>query len=108
MLIIATFSQVGTLSRSGHIKIVHPWRINMYILPLFMDEVLREEIVKKDNEIGGNIPGGNFPGGGGGIFQGGVWWVGILPGGIFLEPIILLDHVLYSWYMLLFLNSEFH
>ena len=37
----------------------------MYILPLFMDEVLREEIVKKDNEIGGNIPGGNFPGGGG-------------------------------------------
>ena len=65
MLIIATFSQVGTLSRSGHIKIFHPWRINMYILPLFMDEVLREEIVKKDNEIGGNIPGGNFPGGGG-------------------------------------------
>ena len=64
MLIIATFSQVGTLSRSGHIKIFHPWRINMYILPLFMDEVLREEIVKKDNEIGGNIPGGNFPGGG--------------------------------------------
>ena len=61
MLIIATFSQVGTLSRSGHIKIFHPWRINMYILPLFMDEVLREEIVKKDNEIGGNIPGGNFP-----------------------------------------------
>ena len=35
----------------------------MYILPPFMDEVLREEIVKKDNEIGGNIPGGNFPGG---------------------------------------------
>ena len=65
MLIIATFSQVGTLSRSGHIKIFHPWRINMYILPLFMDEVLREEIVKKENEIGGNIPGGNFPGGGG-------------------------------------------
>ena len=64
MLIIATFSQVGTLSRSGHIKIFHPWRINMYILPLFMDEVLREEIVKKDNEIGGNIPGGTFPGGG--------------------------------------------
>ena len=61
MLIIATFSQVGTLSRSGHIKIFHPWRINMYILPLFMDEVLREEIVKKENEIGGNIPGGNFP-----------------------------------------------
>ena len=81
MLIIATFSQVGTLSRSGHIKIFHPWRINMYILPLFMDEVLREEIVKKDNEIGGNIPGGNFPGGGGGVFQGGVWGGGgVFPG----------------------------
>ena len=37
-----------------------------------MDEVLREEVVKKDNEMGGNIPGGNFLGedlGGGGIFQ---------------------------------------
>ena len=30
-------------------KIFHPWRMNMYILPSFMDEVLSEEIVKKDN-----------------------------------------------------------
>ena len=42
----------------------------MYILRPFIDEVLSEEIVKKDNEMGGNIPGGNFP------------------GRIFLEPII--------------------
>ena len=38
-----------------------------------MDEVLSEEIVKKDNEMGGNIPGGKFLGEdffGGGIFQG--------------------------------------
>ena len=48
----------------------------MYIYSLrpFMDAVLSEEIVKKDNEIGGNILGrdflgGNFPGR---IFQGGV------------------------------------
>ena len=65
-------------------------RMCMYILRPFMDEVLSEEIVKKDNEIGGNIPGGDFLGGnfrrGGGIFQGGVCWVGILPGRIFLEP----------------------
>ena len=32
----------------------------MYILPPFMDEVLSEEIVKKDNEMGGNFPGGNL------------------------------------------------
>ena len=37
--------------------------MNMYILPPFMDEVLSEEIVKKDNEMGGNMPGGKFPGG---------------------------------------------
>ena len=38
--------------------------------------------------MGGNIPGENFLGGNfmGWIFQGGVWWVGISPGGIFLEP----------------------
>ena len=48
----------------------------MYILRPFMDEVLSEEIVKKDNWMGGN-----FPGGGAGIFQGEVWWVGIFPGG---------------------------
>ena len=40
----------------------------MYILCPFMDEVLSEKIVKKDNKMGGNIPGGslmggNFPGG---------------------------------------------
>ena len=41
-----------------------------------MDEVLSEEIVKKDNEMGGNIPGekilgGDFFGrGGGGISRG--------------------------------------
>ena len=53
----------------------------MYILRPFMDEVLSEEIVKKDNWMGGDFPGG------GGIFQGEVWWVGIFPGGgIFLEP----------------------
>ena len=49
-----------------------------------MDEVLSEEIVKKDNEMGGNIPGGKFLGEdffGGGDFPGGVWWVGIFPGG---------------------------
>ena len=44
---------------------------------IFMDEVLNEEIVKKDNEMGGNIPGGKFLGedffgGGGGDFPGGV------------------------------------
>ena len=49
MVIIAIFSQVGTLSCSGHIKIFHPWRMNMYILLPFMDEVLSEEILKKDN-----------------------------------------------------------
>ena len=49
MLIIAIISQLGTLSRSGHIKMFHPWRMSMYILAQFMDEVLREEIVKKDN-----------------------------------------------------------
>ena len=48
MLIVAIFFQVGTLSRSGHIKIFHLWRIYMYIPP-FMDEVLSEEKVKKDN-----------------------------------------------------------
>ena len=39
-----------------------------------MDEVLSEEVVKKDNEMGGNIPGGNFLGEdlGGGHFPGGV------------------------------------
>ena len=46
----------------------------MYILRPFMDEVLSEEIVKKDNEIGGNIPGGDFLGGnfprGGGFSRG--------------------------------------
>ena len=38
--------------------------------------------------MGGNIPGGNFLGENfpGGIFQGVVWWMGIFPGGIFLEP----------------------
>ena len=35
----------------------------MYILHPFMDEVLSEIIVKKDNKMGGNIPGGNFLGG---------------------------------------------
>ena len=39
----------------------------MYILhsppPPFRDEVLSEDMVKKDNEMGANIPGGNFPGG---------------------------------------------
>ena len=37
-----------------------------------MEEVLSEEVVKKDNEMGGNIPGGNFLGedlGGGGAFS---------------------------------------
>ena len=41
----------------------------------FMDEVLSEEIVKKDNEMGGNIPGGKFLGEdffGGGDIPGGV------------------------------------
>ena len=41
-----------------------------------MDEVLSEEIVKKDNEMGGNIPDGKFLDedffGGGGDFPGGV------------------------------------
>ena len=30
-------------------KIFPPWRMNMYILPPFMDGVLSEEIEKKDN-----------------------------------------------------------
>ena len=65
---------MGTLSCSGHIKIFHPGRMYIYSLRPFMDAVLSEEIVKKDNEIGGNILGrdflgGNFPGR---IFQGGV------------------------------------
>ena len=55
----------------------------MYILPPFMEEVLSEEIVKKDNEwnrweysrwgfSGWEFPGGYFPGGSlmGGDFQG--------------------------------------
>ena len=49
-----------------------------------MDEVLSEEIVKKDNEMGGNIPDGKFLDedffGGGGIFQG-VLMGGDFPGG---------------------------
>ena len=49
----------------------------MYIPP-FMDEVLSEEKVKKDNEMGGNIPGGSF--------LGGNFPRGIFQGGIFLEP----------------------
>ena len=49
MLIIAIFSQVGTLTRSGHIKIFHPGKIFIYILRPVMDEVLSEEMVKKDN-----------------------------------------------------------
>ena len=49
MVIIAIFSQVGTLSCSGHIKIFHPRMMNIYILPPFLDEVLSEEIVKKYN-----------------------------------------------------------
>ena len=59
---------------------------------IFMDEVLNEEIVKKDNEMGGNIPGGKFLGedffgGGGGILQGVFDGWGFSRGGrIFLKP----------------------
>ena len=49
----------------------------MQIPPPFMDKVLSEEIVKKDNKMGGNISGGNF--------LGGNFPEGIFPGGIFLE-----------------------
>ena len=65
---------MGTLSRSGHIKIFHPGRMYMYTLRPVMDEVLREEMVKEDNKLGGTIPGGNFPKGslrGGNFFLGG-------------------------------------
>ena len=60
---------MGTLSRSGHIKIFHPGRMYMYTLRPVMDEVLSEEMVKEDNKMGGNFPkgslmGGNFSGGG--------------------------------------------
>ena len=46
----------------------------MNILRPVMEDVLSEEMVKKDDEMGGNIPGGNFLGGNfpEGIFQGGV------------------------------------
>ena len=50
-----------------------------------MDEVLSEEIVKKDNEMGGNIPDGKFLDedffGGGGDFPGGVDGWGFSRGG---------------------------
>ena len=52
----------------------------MYIFHPFMDGVLSEVIVKKDNEMGGNISGGNFPGGGRGGFS-----TGSLMGGNFLR-----------------------
>ena len=73
------------MSRFEHIKIFHPWRLNMYILPPFMDEVLSEELVKKDNEMGGNIPGRNFLGGNfpGDNFPGGSLMGGNFPGGNF-------------------------
>ena len=45
-----------------------------------MDEVLSEEIVKKNNEMGRNIPGGNFPGEG---FSRGSLVGGNFPGGNF-------------------------
>ena len=91
-LIIAIFSKVGTLSRSGHIKIfILGWCT--CIFPPFTDEVLSDEIVKKDNEKGGNISGKNFLGGnfrggdgGGRGLKGEVWWVEIFLRGIFLEP----------------------
>ena len=35
----------------------------MYIIRPVTDEVLSEEIVKKDNEMGGNFPGRIFQGG---------------------------------------------
>ena len=60
------FFQVGTLSRSGHIKNFDPGRIYMYILRPVMDEALNEVKKwwrKRINEIGGIISGGNFPGG---------------------------------------------
>ena len=48
-----------------------------------MDEVLSEEIVKKDNEMGGNIPGWDFPRGfSSGEFDG---WE-FSGEGIFLQP----------------------
>ena len=50
------------------------WEDDMNILHPFMDKVLSEDMMKKNNEMGGNIPGGNFSGG---IFQEGVWWAGI-------------------------------
>ena len=58
---------MGTLRRSTHIKFFHPGGDvhvhSTFSPPLFMDEVLSEDMVKKDNEMGANIPGGNFPGG---------------------------------------------
>ena len=57
---------MGTLRRSTHIKFFHPGgdvHVHSTSPPLqFMDEVLSEDMVKKDNEIGANIPGENFPG----------------------------------------------
>ena len=58
--------------------------------------------------MGENIPGGDFLGGkfpgGGGDFPSEVWWVGIFPGGIFLEPywpskisVVLQKTQMYSW-----------
>ena len=35
----------------------------MNILHPFMDKVLSEDMMKKNNEMGGNIPRGDFPGG---------------------------------------------
>ena len=62
----------------------------MNILRPVMEEVLSEEMVKKDDEMGGNIPGENFLGGNfpEGIFHGGGGLMGgnFPGGGIFLEP----------------------
>ena len=76
---------MGTSSSSGNIEIFNPGRMYMNILRPVMEDVLSEEMVKKDDEMGGNIPGGNFLGGNfpEGIFQGGVWWVGIFRVGEF-------------------------
>ena len=59
--------------------------------PPFMDKVLSEEIVKKDNKMGGNIPGGNF--------LGGNFPEGIFPGGIFLELYQSCYILSLAWYM---------
>ena len=88
LLLLPKFHE-KTLSRSEDIKIFCPGsRMYIYTLPTIYGRSVKWR--KTINEMGGNIPVGNFLRGNikGEHFPGKVWWVrvGVLPGGIFLEP----------------------